>query len=305
MSTYRKKANPKRKYNKKKKYQPKGNNNRFTGKMRLANKVELLRPISMKPKSCLKKVIFYNTAEVINTLIGGTQNCQFNSFYLNSPWFQASSLYAAQGTNQWNWNTAHTTHSTGGNVQAGTRYPNLFGENELGTQYQDLCIVGTKCTLTATPIASTQICGPTAFFAQINSQATDLTSTSKLEDLYSAPNTTIKKISGNQSGASILGGNSKSASIILKYSPKKYNNIKDIRDNSNYFAHVNQPGITASGSHPAELDRITFGLVNTLSNPSTPKQCCPIMLQVKMEAVILFSEPFTSRNTFPAVPASI
>lgn len=282
----------KRRGKNKRKYQPKQNN--FKGRTRQT--VQLLRPVSLKPKSCLKKVIFYNTAEVINTLIGGAQNAQFNSMYLNSPWLQASSLYAHQATNQWNWNVAHTSHTNGGNVQVGTQYPNLFGENEMGTQYQDLCIVGTKVTLTATPLAAHAICGPTAFFAQINSQATDLASTSKIEDLYALPNTTIKKVSGNQSGASVLTS-PKSASITLRYSPKKFNNIKDIRDNSNYFAHVNQAGVAASGSHPAELDRVTFGIVNTLSNPSVSKPACPIMLQIKMEAIILFSEPFTALNS--------
>lgn len=294
----------KRNYNKKKKfnkrrYQPKQNN--WSGKT--SQTVQLIRPISLKPKSCLKRVIFYNTAEVKNTLIGGVQNCQFLSMYLNSPWLQASNLYAHQGTNLWNWNVSHTTHTNGGSVQTGTAYPNLFGQNEIGTQYQDLCIVGTKVTLTATPLAAHAICGPTAFFAQINSQATDLTSTSTIEDLYASPNTTIRKVSGNQSGASVLTS-PRSAKIVLKYSPKRFNNIKDIRDNSSYFAHVNQPGIAASGSHPAELDRITFGLVNTLSQPSVAKPCCPIMLQIKMEAIILFSEPFTSRNNSVLVPAA-
>ena len=93
----------KRKRNSKKKYQPKQNN--YSGRGR-NNKVELLRPISLKEKSIMKKVIFYNTAEVVNTLIGNTQNAQFSSFYLNSPWLQASNLYAHQGTNQWNWNNA-------------------------------------------------------------------------------------------------------------------------------------------------------------------------------------------------------
>lgn len=293
---YKKRNYKKRNY--KKKYQPKQNN--YSGGTRQT--IQLLRPVSLKPKSCLKKVIFYNTAEVKNTLIGGQQNAQFISMYLNSPWLQASNLYAAQGTNLWNWNVAHSNHSNGTNVQTGTAYPNLFGQNEIGTQYQDLCIVGTKITLTATPLAAHAVCGPTAFFAQINSQSTDLTSSSKIEDLYAMPNTTLRKVSGNQSGASVLTS-PKSCKIVLKYSPKRFNNIKDIRDNASFFAHVNQPGITASGSHPAELDRVTFGLVNTLSNPSVAKPACPVMVQMKMEAIILFSEPFTSRNNSIPVPA--
>lgn len=65
-----------------------------TAKYQLANKVELIRPITLKPSSVMKKFIYYNTAEVRNATIADAQNAQFITFNLNSPWILQDDTYS-------------------------------------------------------------------------------------------------------------------------------------------------------------------------------------------------------------------
>lgn len=307
---YRRMNNRRRKLPRKKairnKYQPKKRNIAFSGKARLTNRVELLRPINLKPRSQLKKVIFYNTAEVVNAMIGTSQFCQFNTFYLNSIWMQANDTYATGGGNTWNWNTVMAPHTNGTSILTGTSYPGLFGTNQIGTQYQDICVVGAKFTISASPIQSNSACGPTALFASIESQGSDLTSASTITDLYNRPFTTVRKISGNQGGsAGGLNGWSNGNKIVITYSPKRHNNVANIRDNAEFFAHTSSAGTAANGNKPSELDRLSFGICSTLTNSASPLKCCPVQLQVKCEATILFNEPYNDLNQYPGLPAEL
>jgi len=273
------------------------------GKIRLQNKVELLSIKTLKPKSIVKKFQYYNTMEVHNHLLATNQNSQFITLNLNSPWLLNSTTYAQQGINVWNFNTPMAPHTNGHAVASGTSYPAFFtNESSPGLAYQQQAVIGTKVTITATPISSTEACGPTALFAVIETQPTTYTNTLDINELYSTPYAQVRKVTGNQSGYA-LTGNTKSAKIVVRYSPKKFNNIKDLRDNHNFYSATSAPSLSATGSHPAEKDRLTFGLVNCFSNPNVAQPCCPVMIQVKVEAIVIFSEPFPNQNIFPAAPA--
>lgn len=277
---------------------------RPNAKYRLANKVELLRPVTLKPKSVVKKLIMYNTAEIRNQLIGGVQNSQHMTLYLNSLWPLQSDLYARQGTNTWNWNQAFTVHVDADPVGSGTSYSGVFTNPEsVGLQYQNFCILGTKVTLTATPIEFANAIGgsPTGLFSVVQTQPNNLTNTTNINDIYTLPYAQVRKIEGGTMTTGALNGNTKSASIVLKYSPKRYNNIVDLKDNKEFKGHINVGG--TQGKHPSEVDRITFGLVNLMVNPTVPNVCCPVMLQMKIETTCLFTEPFSSNNQNPAIPA--
>lgn len=296
-----------RKYRKrtKRKLKPRARQNYAgTARYQLANRVELIRPISLKPKSVMKKFIYYNTSEVVNNLIGGTQNAQHMTMYLNSPWFVRSTTYSDQGTNTWRWNKALGTHANGDDSTVGTSFDGLFSDaTSVGNQYQDACIVGAKTTITATPTFYSSNASPgaiTALFAVIQTQDSDLDQTTTIDQLYQKPYCQVRKIVGSQNNAGDIGGNSKDASIVVRYSPKRFNNIKDIRDNGVFFSKVDRGG--TNGRHPNEIDRLTFGLVNVVSNPATPRKCCPVALQIKHEVTMLFSEPFNSQNQYPAAP---
>lgn len=279
---------------------------RPNAKYQLANKVELVRPISLKPKSIMKKFIFYNIAEVSNDTIGGVQNAQHVTFYLNSPWILNNDTYATQGGNQWNWNNPMTIHVNGSAPTAGTSYPGMFDPNSVGNGYQDACVVGTKVTISGSSLfrPNRATGDPCALFAVVNSQAaTALTQLTTIDELYASPYCQVRRIAHGGTNSGDLSGNVKDASIVLKYSPKRFNNIKDIRDNHGFFSHVSQD--LTSANHPSELDRVTFGIVNCMSNPATHRGCGTIMLQVKQEVTVLFSEPFNNRNQYPAIPAGL
>lgn len=285
-----------------KRYKPKQVQYRPNAKYQLANKVELVRPITLKPKSVMKKFIFYNMAEVVNDTIAGTQNAQHVSFYLNSPWILNNDTYATQGGNTWRWNKPMTVHVNGNAPNVGTSYPGMFDLAGIGNAYQDACIVGTKLTISASPLfrPNRATGDPTGLFCVVNSQASDLDATTTIDDLYAMPYCQVRRLAHGGTNSGDLGGNVKDASIVLKYSPKRFNNIKDIRDNHGFFSHVNEDATT--GNHPSELDRATIGFVNILSDPTTHRGCGTYMLQVKQEVTVLFSEPFNNDNQFPAAP---
>lgn len=265
----------------------------------LANKVELVRPITLKPPSAIRKFIFYNTAEIKNTMSaeGNNQQCQFVQHFLNSPWISESETYARVGNNQWNWNKAMTIHVDDASAQSGTSYPGLYDNaSAIGNGYQNQCVVGHKMTITATPLISANS-GPkaiTALFAQVNAQASQLNSNTTIDDLYEMPYTQVRKVTGSQTNNGDLGGNTKSAKIVIKYSPKRFNNIKDIRDVPKMAAILNLAA--NGGKHPAERDTVVFGVVQVLSNPENNLPCVKVLLQVKHEVTILFSEPYSNYN---------
>jgi len=252
----------------------------------------------------MKKFIYYNTAEVKNSLNGGAHQAQFIQMFLNSPWLSASSVYANQNGNIWNWNKPVSIHVDDALLESGTAFPGLFEyASSVGRSYQNLTVVGSKVTITATPIIDANV-GPkciTALFANVDSQGSQLTGTSTIDDLYAMPYTQIRKVTGGQSNNGDMSGNTKSASIVLKYSPTRFNNIKDIRDNSNFHSVLNIGAGT--GRLPPERDRICFGIVPVLSNPESKVPCVKILLQYKHEATILFSEPFNNNNVAVALPA--
>lgn len=276
-----------------------------TAKYQLSNKVELLRPITLKPKSVMKKFIYYNTCEIKNQTFQDLQQCQFQTNYINSMWILQSDTYTDQNTNQWNWNKSMS--SLTGTPTSGTSFPGFVDNpSAIGFGYQNNCIVGAKITITAQPLFQPNSASgsPTALFAIVQPNANTLTGLTTIDDLYASPFCQMRKIEGGGMNDGSLSGNTKSASIVLKYSPKKYNNIKDIRDNGIRFnGHINQSGTT--GEHPQELDRITFGVVNVLSNPSNKRPCVSVMLQYKHEVTVLFTEPFNNQNQYPAAPQPV
>ncbi|AXQ65527.1 MAG: hypothetical protein [Circular genetic element sp.] len=283
-----------RRYRKKARGAPKNRMYRPNAKFRLANKVELLRPVTLKPKSQIKKLVYYNMAEIRNHLISGVQNSQFMTLYLNSLWPLQTDVYARQGSNTWNWNTDFISHPNSSPVISGTSFPGLFeGPHQIGNQYQNYTVIGTKITLTATPTTGGDDSSMSGLFSVVQTQANTLSNSSTINDLYNLPYVQIRKIEGGSVNAG-LTGNTKSASIVMKYSPKRYNNIKDLRDNSQFQGHVSLGG--ATGTHPAEIDRISFGITNLVVNPVTNKECVPIVLQLKIEQTVLFTEPFSNAN---------
>ena len=293
------------------KFAPKRVRFRPSAKYQLANKVELIRPITLKPASVMKKFIYYNTAEIRNATIGDAQNSQFVTFNLNSPWILQDDTYAEQGTNTWKWNTAMVEHPGTTDAITGTSYPGFYGTGMIGMGYANALCVGTKFTVTGTPIfaPNSSSGAPAALFAVVQSQSSHLANTMTIDDLYSTPYTQVRKITSGGTNSGDLSGNTKSASIVLKYSPKRFNNVKDLRDNHQFNATLTSPEGSPGnqqGTHPQDKDRVSFGLVNVMTNPVSKRSMGSVMIQVKVESTYLFTEAFNGpSNQYPAIPAII
>ena len=115
----------------------------------------------------------------------------------------------------------------------------------------------------------------------------------------------MRKILGSQASLAAQGGlsNTKSAYTQLKYSAKKFNDVKDIKDASQMWANCSVSGSSVIGSHPAEVDRVCLAIVPLMNTPLSAKSLPSGLLEIQMEAVAIFREPssIVGSNLAPVV----
>ncbi len=261
--------------------------------------------INLKPTNCARRVFWRNTIYITNT----TQVPPipwFQTFNLNSPWLvnpsSNTSGSGSSGSLSSNANLVMVSHTNGAAVTAGTAYPGLFDvQGSVGRSYRQMCVVGTKVKAAFTPQFENANVQPTALFAAVLAGPNTTTITpssctpSTLERL---PYCRMRKVLGSQSVTSGENlSNTKSAFLSMKYSPKKFNDINDIKDAAQMWANVSVSGSSYIGSHPAEVDRVVIGLAPLLENPLASKSLVSGMLEVSFEAVVLFREPNSNLDT--------
>ena len=296
----------KRNYRRKRKYNKrKLNANKNFHKGRKMHVARIPR-INLKPTSCARRVFWRNTIYITNTGMGPPLSW-YATYNLNSPWVVHPNANQNQtgvtGSLVSNPNKVQISHTSGTSVVNGTSYPGLFdNDNSPGKSYRQMCVTGCKFSASFTPqfqqadvqpagLATVILSGPN------NGTITPTTANAALFD--DMPYSRIRKILGSQSSLAAQGGlsNTKSAYTVVKYSAKKFNDIKDIRDAGQMWANVGNSGTDYLGSHPVELDRITLGIVPLMSTPLDAKALPSGLLEVSMEAVILFREPSSTPGT--------
>ncbi len=277
----------------------------------------IVRPLTLRPTSAVQKVCYTNSFICKPGLSStNTQQTFSISLLLNSPWVFSG---------QWNNGSTGTNQAIIGNdaivgldsnhlpTSTSTIMPGLkLGGGTPFEKYQQGYVTGTKITLVATPIAnnSGQALQDGYFFAHKSSSHSAITQSTKLTDINKLPFVQMKRIRGTQMADSWT--QPVSSRMIIKHSPKRYNNVKDLRDNKQLsFSTTNNGGL---GAIPSELDFLTVGLVPALNNyqaangtageetPSTN-----FTLQMRVEQSILWTEPIdndlgTSNLAYP-VPA--
>ena len=134
----------------------------------------------------------------------------------------------------------------------------------------------------------------------------DITATTANASLFdSLPYGRVRKILGSQASLAAQGGlsNTKSAYTQLKYSAKKFNDVKDIKDASQMWANCSVSGSSVIGSHPAEVDRVCLAIVPLMNTPLSAKSLPSGLLEIQMEAVAIFREPssIVGSNLAPVV----
>ena len=169
-----------------------------------------------------------------------------------------------------------------------TTMPNVRDGAALFSQYSQCCVVGTKVTLTATPIGNSTTNQMGYLYAIKHSQpSTGLSTTSSITDINKMPYVKLAKLAGPDAPTSgFQSGQKVGAKLVIKHSPKTFNNVADVRDNQALF---NATGTNGIANRPGEGDYITIGVIPSLNKLDL--QVTDFCLQLRVEQRLLWTEP--------------
>lgn len=269
----------KRKYNKKRGNKKNGGKGRY----RLQN-ARIIRQPTLKPFSAVQKLVYYNTFFVENKLSTASTpaqqalvfTLQLNSIY---PW---GSAYNANISN-------NVLNPNSGIVAVGgtnpTQLPGFSDGYNLKNQYAKYLITGSKTTITANPMVDTNgVSNPAVLFAVKHTQAASgLNANSQYSTLQKLPNRIVRNI--RQIGPYNSGVGAK---ITCYHSVKKFNNVSDLKDNSQFYGSTG--GVGSDATEPSEKDYLTIGIVGKCDNPDTPLNAGRFCLNLKHEVSVLYTE---------------
>ena len=170
------------------------------------------------------------------------------------------------------------------------------------SKYQQGYVTGTKVTVVATPINNSNGVPIQLgyLYAHRSSTASSLQASDKITDLNKRPFLNMKKLMGAQTATLAGAAVTNSSRLVVNHSPKKWNNIKDLRDNKQ-FSFSTQANESA-GAIPAEKDFLTIGVIPALNSytvpgGSTETQATNFQLQLRIEQSILWTEPLDDKQT--------
>lgn len=253
------------------------------GRYRLQN-ARIIRQPTLKPRSAVQKLVYYNTFFCDNVLSTGTTPAQQNLVFtlqLNSVYPWGSNYNANISNNVLNPNSGIV--AVGGTNP--TELPGFSDGYNLKNQYAKYLITGSKTTITANPMVDTNgVSNPAVLYAVKHSQsASGLNANSKYSTLQQLPNRIVRNI--RQIGPYNSGVGAK---IVCYHSVKKFNNVSDLKDNSQFYGSTGGSGSDAT--EPSEKDYLTIGIVGKCDNPDTPLNAGKFCLNLKHEVSILFTE---------------
>lgn len=249
------------------------------------------RPLNVKPRSAMQNVTYYNSFRcqpVINGngQVGDRQQNYFIKLNLNSIWpFDAGYRTSAQTFGQVCNPNEEIVPYVVPVTDTMTSMPNVRDGANLFEQYSECCVVGTKVTVVATPISNTQDIQLGYLYTIKHSQPnTGLDTTSSINDINKMPYRRMAKLEGVSQQTSTNVGTA--AKLVVAHSPKKFNNVKDLRDNPQM---MNKTGGNAAASKPSEADFLTIGVIPSLNG--LDKQVTDFCLQLRVEQKLLWTEP--------------
>lgn len=288
----------KRNYKRKRNYRKKGGyKKRYVNKNRLIVP-RIPRPLQLKSRSAVQKLVYYNTFHAIPGLSNAplTQQNFFFRIQLNSPWIfpyqwdqYASSANQILTSNE----TIVASDSSHNPTATTTSMPGFQDGFDLFSQYSKGIITGTKVTLSAYPTENLTDNQPGLLYAIRHSQRNSgLGLTSTVNELNNLPFRQQKTLTGAMAATSGFGVNNIVGSrIVVNHSPKKFNNVVDLRDNKDFYFST-----AALGSHPTEGDYLTIGImpsINSYSNGGTitARKATNCMIKMRIEQSVLWTEP--------------
>lgn len=265
----------------------------------------IARPLNVKPRAAKQKVTYYNSFLCRPALdaSGGSGLKQRNFSFtmnLNSLW-PFDNGYNDNATNTgkvFEPNEAINGYSLPV-TSSMTSLPNVRDGSNLFNQFSKCAVVGAKITLVATPIQNSTDVQLGYLYAVKHSQpSSGLGTASTVVDVQKMPFRQMAKLKGAYQNPTAPAGIG--AKLVIKHSPRKFNQIKDLRDNQQLF---NSTGSDSAAHKPNEADYLTVGCVGALNGLDT--KCTDFCLQVRCEYVLLWTEPLenlsegTGNYSFP------
>lgn len=255
----------------------------------------IARPLNVKPRSAMQNVTYYNsflcrpTLNANNPVGSKQQNFHF-VMNLNSIWpfdngFDSGASLFGQVLSP---NETIHTYATPVTDQM-TTMPNVRDGANLFDQYAGCCVVGTKVTLVATPIKNSGATQLGYLYAVKHSQPqTGLDQNSTIVDVNKLPYRRMAKLMGADD-LGLAPSTKCGAKLVIKHSPKMFNQVKDYRDNPNLF---NRTGSNSAAHKPTEADYLSVGCVGSLNG--LDEKVTDFCLQIRIESRLLWTEPLES-----------
>lgn len=260
------------------------------------------RHLNVKPRSAMQNVTYYNSfrcqPKVDTSAASGSRQRNFNIVLgLNSLWPFATDWDKNANTSAGAVCTPNETiieYTTAPTPPAlhvddtTTMMPNTRDGAGLYYQYSKCCVVGTKVTITATPIKNNTDIQLGYLYAIKHSQpATGLATTDNITSINKMPYVKLAKLAGPDAPTSgFQSGEKIGAKLVINHSPKKFNNVADVRDNQALF---NTTGANTVATRPGEGDYLTIGCIPSLNGMD--EQVTDFCLQVRIEQRLLWTEP--------------
>ena len=178
--------------------------------------------------------------------------------------------------------------------------PGLKEGYSLFNQYQNGLVLGSKVVLSAQPTAqsTTQKQQSGVLYAIRHAkQSGGLTDTSTITEVQKAPFRQIRRIAGSNDSIDQVGmiERNTGAKIVVKHSPKKFNDVQSLKDNDRFQFHQ-QSTTDPYGLTPEDSDFLTIGVVPSLkgyqgSSGIEQRKAPDFKLSMRVEQTILFTEP--------------
>ena len=170
--------------------------------------------------------------------------------------------------------------------------------------YSHATVIGTKTVISAQPLdneESDPIQSAVLCVTKSSKKLFGLSNTSTITDIKKLPFTRLAKLDGPSApgtGNNSFNNRNVGASMVIKHSPKKFNNMQSLRDNEQMSfgcALASAP----DGTLPEERDYLTISVVPSMTNyhGSTgleQRKATNFKLSIRHEATVLFREPLAN-----------
>jgi hypothetical protein len=254
------------------------------------------RQLPSKHKQVIQKCVYHNNF-ICDPGLSSSSNQQnwFFRLCLNSPFLfeNGFSTYATLSGQTFTPNKTITEVGVGGSVGPSTTIiPGLKDGYNQFSQFSKYAVVGTKVSLTCTPLENTNVNQPAVLYAIKHSQVNSgLSGSSTIDDVNKLPFRQMAKVLGPAPSAMVFNNRPAGAKLIIKHSPKKFNSVYgSLKTNNDMWGTT-----SGDGSIPAERDHLTVGIVPMLN--TLGQQAPKFGLQMRVEQSIMLTEPLEAINS--------